>query len=78
MTAISRAAVMCSVCSTDTTGSLPMPDVRIVTKAGTDSSPCWTMSSTALQQTVRASESVNWPIACVSVASERSSNLVSA
>ena len=61
LTAISLAAVMCRICSTDTTGSAPMPPARMVTKAGTDSSARCTMSSTALQHTVRASESVNAP-----------------
>ena len=51
-----------------------MPAARIRTNAGTDSSARCTMSSTALQLTVRASESEKAPIDSVSVASDRSSN----
>ena len=65
---------MCRICSTETDGSSPMPPTRIRTNAGTDSSACCTMSSTALQHTVRASESVNAPMDSVSVASDRASN----
>ena len=67
---------VCSCCSTETDGSCPMPAATIFTKAGTDNSAWFAMSITALQQMVRASPSRKAPIEVVSVASERSSNLM--
>ena len=69
---------MCRLCSTDTDGSLPMPPATSRTNAGSESSASCTMSIAAFQHTARESESVNSPIASVSVASDRGSNRISA